>query len=175
MKLLFLLAPLTAVFLLAGISIKAVIAIENTRADMLVELRLLFGLIPVKLKANAGLVLSGGLGLSVNGKAPKPLSEYAKRGGAVPLRAIRRSVRIESLDITGGVGIKDRPDKSVIIAGSLASLFTQISAALSRRPKAARIAPVFDRGAFALKVEGIMSVTPGKLLMEIIKNRRRRK
>ena len=164
-----------AAFLFINIRVKTAIGIENTRADICLSLMLLFGLLPIRFFAAVTLDIPGGISVSVNGRPPKPLSELKKRGKNMPLAAVRGALRVKSLDFSGRAGVADMPDKSVLIAGGLNSLCTQISLAFSERPRRADIAPSFDEAGLALNVEGILSVNPGKLLLGIIKNRRRRK
>lgn len=117
-------------------------------------------------KAGAGLMIS------VNGAPPRPAAEKKRRRGRSRMRPLA-FLRVKELGISCTAGLSGRPDTGVILAGALGAVLSSAAALL--KPERARlsITPDLQKTVFDLNVEGIAVFSPGKLVMEIIKSKRR--
>lgn len=111
-----------------------------------------------------------GFYVSVNGGRPKKI----KRKKRMRLNFFRFT-DFKELSASGTIGFEGRPDRSVLVSGALGILLTQIFVLLTRKRSEAHIAPDLERSSFALNVEGIISVSPGRLIKEIIKSKGKEK
>lgn len=83
-------------------------------------------------------------------------------------------IKVEKLTVSGGLGVEGSPDKSVIFTGLAFKLFSLLAAFLSPEEIDIRIKPELQKTAFDLKVEGILVFSPGRLIIEILKPKRRK-
>lgn len=105
---------------------------------------------------------------------------FGKRKGAVigrknrkpPVKLIKTLI-VKDITVTGELGIRDMPDKTVIASGILNILLKQAMLAVFGTPPRISITPCFSGNAFALNINCIVSFVLGKLIIEAIKMKRR--
>ena len=106
----------------------------------------------------------------LDGGRPKKLKKRRKRG-----RGIRfvNALKVKRARVKGAVGIAERPDLGVICAGALQTLFVSAAAVLTGKRPEVSIVPELKRSVFDLYVEGIVCISSGRLIREVILSRRR--
>lgn len=172
---LFVFAVLLTAALLITLKIAVELSVSIRDAYASATLMLFFGLVPVKIRAHVFFALPEGALISISGGVYKPVSELKKKAKNMPRLSFFKFGKVNELSFSGRVGFEGYPDKNVLIAGCMQTLFGQVSAALTGKPARSVVEPVFDGTALALNVAGILQVSPGKLLSEAIKSRRRQK
>ena len=131
----------------------------------------LFGAIPVELRIRTvyrppdGLVLFIGSGKGVVIGERRPKNRFG----------LFKAVRLVKLNVTGSVGIKERPDISVMLAGALGAALSGAGTAVSETVPEVGVMPSFARDAFYLNARGIVLVKAGRLIIEEFKLKRREK
>ena len=127
-------------------------------------------LIPLRVPYSLTYVIGRGFCLKLGGGKPIFLKKRKKRRRRI---RIMRALRPEKLCSRGTIGVEGRPDLSVICAGAIQTFLSEASAALTGSKPDVRITPDLAKGRFDLKVEGIISVSAGRLIREIISGERR--
>lgn len=108
------------------------------------------------------------------GRSPfKEVSFPRKRSGGFP--SPFKFSEIKYVSVFGVIGIFERPDHSVILAGAADALISAALIPFSRTEPMISVLPSFEKNAFVLKASCIVSVYPGRLLIETIKLGRRKK
>ena len=133
---------------------------------------LVFGAPLFRIRFRIGYIVGTGPVVSFGGGGPRPLKRK-KRGGKGRLRPLG-FLSVRSLSVSGRLGIEGAPDLSVILSGALLETLCAAAAYLSPREVSIKIEPELQKTAFDLKVEGILTFSPGRLMIEIIKSKRRK-
>ena len=134
---------------------------------------LVFGAKVMRIRFRFGIKKHVGPFVAVGKGAPRPLFKK-KRGG------MRRGVRllsflgVRTLCVRGRLGFEGAPDVSVLLSGLLFETICAAAAFLSPESCDLKFKPELQKTAFDLKVEGILVFSPGRLILEIIKSKRRK-
>ncbi|MBR4658777.1 MAG: hypothetical protein IKP26_05930 [Clostridia bacterium] len=127
-------------------------------------------LLPLYVEYSLSFSLEGGAELMLDGGRPKKLKKRRKHGRGIRLV---NALEVKRARVKGAVGIAERPDLGVICAGALQTLFVSAAAVLTGKRPEVSIVPELKRSVFDLYVEGIVCISSGRLIREVILSRRR--
>ncbi|MBO6062072.1 MAG: hypothetical protein J6P98_08200 [Clostridia bacterium] len=127
----------------------------------------LFGLIPIRFSASLLPRCGRGFVLRVGAFRPRIL-HLLKRKRRFP-KSMFRAVSFRRLTLSGSLGYPERPDITVLAVGALNAFFASIAALFHAKKAESALCPCFDRALFALNVEGIITASPAKIIIEAIR------
>ncbi|MCR5809651.1 MAG: hypothetical protein K6G56_08880 [Clostridiales bacterium] len=165
------LLSLIAFFLIVPKKTKLEASVKTVGTEIGLTFFPFFGLIGVTLRYSIG--FKPGTGFFMIG--PKGESKPLKAPKRSETPHVFKALKAKSISVNAEVGLDSRPDLSVLAAGSLETILDMALLAFLKIPPEVSIRPYFGGDRFELLIDGIMKLNVGKLIVEIIKTKRRKK
>lgn len=162
-------ALIPVLILLLPVRAEAHFRIRSTGICSRIKMKILLGLIPIRIRISVEYRYPHGLILFINNK------EYSVLGNKKPRFGLElfKTVRVLGINADGIVGINDSPAASAFVCGAANVLATDLLLAIFKIKPNIMIQASFSKDVFAVNADCIASFIPGRLLIEGIKPERR--